>query len=95
MNKYSIAAASVLLFATLNTGAYAAGGEIAVIVKTVNSNYWQNVQKGASAAVADEKGYTMTFQGPASESAITDEVNMVVNAVNRQCRGDRARPIRS
>ncbi|KDR38035.1 ABC transporter substrate-binding protein [Caballeronia glathei] len=87
MNKYSIAAASVLLFSTINTGAYAAGGEIAVIVKTVNSNYWQNVQKGASAAVADAKGYTLTFQGPASESAITDEVNMVVNAVNRRVAG--------
>ena len=84
MNRYSIAAASALLFAAFNTGAYAAGGEIAVIVKTVNSNYWQNVQKGASAAVADAKGYTLTFQGPASESAITDEVNMVVNAVNRR-----------
>ncbi|KNH05143.1 Ribose ABC transporter, periplasmic ribose-binding protein RbsB [Candidatus Burkholderia brachyanthoides] len=87
MKIYSIAAASVLLFATLNTGAYAAGGEIAVIVKTVNSNYWQNVQKGANAAIADAKGYTMTFQGPASESAITDEVNMVVNAVNRHVAG--------
>jgi ribose transport system substrate-binding protein len=87
MNRYSIAAASALLFAAFNTGAYAAGGEIAVIVKTVNSNYWQNVQKGANAAIADAKGYTLTFQGPASESAITDEVNMVVNAVNRHVAG--------
>ncbi|KMQ78658.1 Ribose ABC transporter, periplasmic ribose-binding protein RbsB [Candidatus Burkholderia pumila] len=87
MKKYSLAAASTLLFATLNTGAYATDGEIAVIVKTVNSNYWQNVQKGANAAIADVKGYKLTFQGPASESAITDEVNMVVNAVNRHVAG--------
>ncbi|BCG05016.1 LacI family transcriptional regulator (plasmid) [Paraburkholderia sp. PGU19] len=68
-------------------GAYAAGGEIAVIVKTVNSNYWQNVQKGAKTAVGEAKGYTMTFQGPAAESAIADEVNMVENAVNRKVAG--------
>jgi ribose transport system substrate-binding protein len=62
-------------------------GEIAVIVKTVNSTFWQNVQKGADAAIKDVKGHTMTFQGPASESAIADQVNMVENAVNRQVAG--------
>ena len=66
----------------------ASAAEIAVIVKTVNSNYWQNVQKGADAAVAKTGGkYTITFQGPASESAIADEVNMVENAVNRKVAG--------
>jgi ribose transport system substrate-binding protein len=68
------------------TGASAA--EIAVIVKTVNSTFWQNVQKGADAAIAAGKGgNTMTFQGPAAESAIADEVNMVENAVNRKVAG--------
>ncbi|PUA17404.1 LacI family transcriptional regulator [Glaciimonas sp. PCH181] len=67
--------------------AFAAGGEIAVIVKSSNSNYWQNVQKGAAAAMKDAKGYTMSFQGPASESAIADEVSMVENAVNRKVAG--------
>lgn len=82
---YLLAVSAVLVTAT--TGAYAAGGEIAVIVKTVNSNYWQNVQKGAKTAVGEAKGYTMTFQGPAAESAIADEVNMVENAVNRKVAG--------
>jgi len=62
-------------------------GEIAVIVKTVNSTFWQNVQKGADAAMKNIKGETMTFQGPASESAIADQVNMVENAVNRKVDG--------
>ena len=62
-------------------------GEIAVIVKTVNSTFWQNVQKGADAAMKNAKGETMTFQGPASESAIADQVNMVENAVNRKVDG--------
>ncbi|MFP3607066.1 LacI family transcriptional regulator, partial [Paraburkholderia sp. SIMBA_053] len=61
---YLLAVSAVMVMAT--TGAYAAGGEIAVIVKTVNSNYWQNVQKGAKTAVGEAKGYTMTFQGPAA-----------------------------
>lgn len=66
----------------------AEAGEIAVIVKTVNSTFWQNVQKGADAAIKETGGKnTITFQGPASESAIADEVNMVENAVNRGVAG--------
>jgi ribose transport system substrate-binding protein len=72
---------------SLSTGAAFAAPEIAVIVKTTNSNYWQNVQKGAAASAADAKGYTMTFQGPASESAIADQVSMVENAVTRKVAG--------
>lgn len=76
--------------ATLSLGAnmaMAAGGEIAVIVKTVNSTFWQNVQKGTDAAMKELKGYTATFQGPASETAIADQVSMVENAVNRKVAG--------
>lgn len=87
MNKSILLAASACLFAVCSSGAYAAGGEIAVIVKTVNSNYWQNVQKGAKAALDGAKGYTMTFQGPAAESDISGQVNMVDNAVTRHVAG--------
>lgn len=72
---------------TLAAGAALAAPEIAVIVKTTNSNYWQNVQKGAAASAAEAKGYTMTFQGPASEAAIADQVSMVDNAVTRKVAG--------
>jgi ribose transport system substrate-binding protein len=86
MRKFNLTvlAASLVLAAG---AAHAAGGEIAVIVKTSSSNYWQNVQKGATAEIGELKGYTMTFQGPATESAIADEVNMVENAVNRHVAG--------
>jgi ribose transport system substrate-binding protein len=70
----------------LATGA-ACAGEIAVIVKTTNSTFWQNVNKGADAAMKELKGHTFTFAGPASESAIADQVNMVENAVNRKVAG--------
>lgn len=75
---------SALVFCAAQTQA----AEIAVIVKTVNSTFWQNVQKGADAAMKEVgNGNTMTFQGPASESAIADQVNMVENAVNRGVAG--------
>jgi ribose transport system substrate-binding protein len=77
---------SAFMVCTASVGAQAA--EIAVIVKTVNSTFWQNVQKGADAAIKEVgDGNTMTFQGPASESAIADQVNMVENAVNRGVAG--------
>lgn len=82
--------AALTLAATLCLSAhsaFAAGKEIAVIVKTSNSNYWQNVQKGAMAAATKASGYSISFQGPASESAIADQVSMVENAVNRKVAG--------
>jgi ribose transport system substrate-binding protein len=77
----------VTVIAAAASSAFAAGGEIAVIVKSANSNYWQNVQKGANAGLAEAKGYTLTFHGPAAESDIAAEVNMVENAVNRKVAG--------
>ncbi|HEX5685158.1 MAG TPA: ABC transporter substrate-binding protein [Ideonella sp.] len=76
---------------TLSVLALAAGaacaGEIAVIVKTTNSTFWQNVNKGADSAIKEAKGHTLTFSGPASESAIADQVSLVENAVNRKVAG--------
>jgi ribose transport system substrate-binding protein len=89
MNKIgktlSLVLASALAWSA--QAAFAADKEIAMIVKTSNSNYWQNVQKGAQAAIKGAPGYSLTFQGPASESAIADQVSMVENAVNRKVAG--------
>jgi ribose transport system substrate-binding protein len=63
---------------------WAADKEIAVIVKTVNSDFWQNVKKGSTAAVGDFKGYSTTFQGAASDTDLAGEVALVENAVNRK-----------
>lgn len=82
-----------LLMTTIASGVLATAatvataGEIAVIVKTTNSNFWQNVNKGASAAIANYSDHTMTFNGPASESAIADQVALVENAINRGVSG--------
>ena len=52
--------------ALAGAAAAAADKEIAVIVKTANSDFWQNVRKGATQAASELKGYTSSFQGAAS-----------------------------
>lgn len=69
------------------TASASMAGEIAVIVKTTNSSFWQNVNKGATAAIANHSEHTMTFNGPAAESAIADQVALVENAINRNVAG--------
>ena len=66
------------------TAAAAADKEIAVIVKTANSDFWQNVKKGAEKSVTDFKGYTSSFQGAASDTDLAGQVALVENAVNRK-----------
>jgi ribose transport system substrate-binding protein len=71
------------------TAAPAAAGpvEIAVIVKTGNSSFWQNVQTGAFAAQKELKTQTpklsVTFLGAQSESNINEEINIVQSAIDR------------
>ena len=61
--------------------------EIAVIVKTGNSSFWQNVQTGASDATKElkktNKKLSMTFLGPQAESNVNEEINIVENAIDR------------
>lgn len=65
------------------SAATAQAGEIAVIVKTTNSNFWQNVNLGAQAAIEGQSEHTLSFDGPTAESAVADQVNLVENAINR------------
>jgi ribose transport system substrate-binding protein len=57
--------------------------DVAVIVKTSNSSYWQVVSKGATAA-AKELGINITFNGPAAETEVNEQVSLVENAINRK-----------
>jgi ribose transport system substrate-binding protein len=63
------------------------GGEIAVIVKTGNSSFWQNVQTGAMDAQNELKAntpkLTVTFLGAQSESNINEQINIVESAIDR------------
>jgi len=87
MKNIGFGIAMTAVVALLSTGALAADKEIAVIVKTTNSNFWQNVNKGAKAAIGEAKGFSLNFSGPAAESNIADEVNLVENAINRKVAG--------
>ncbi len=69
------------------TAAGAQAGEIAVIVKTTNSNFWQNVNLGAQAAIEGQSEHALSFDGPAAESAVADQVSLVENAINRGVAG--------
>ena len=77
--------ASMVLSGCANKGS--ASNEIAVIVKTTNSSFWQNVQTGATDAQTELQAknpkLTVTFLGPQSESNINEEIAMVENAVDR------------
>jgi ribose transport system substrate-binding protein len=61
--------------------------EIAVIVKTGNSSFWQNVQTGSMDAQNDLKAKTpklsVTFLGAQSESNINEQINIVESAIDR------------
>jgi len=63
------------------------GGEIAVIVKTGNSSFWQNVQTGAMDALEELKAeypkLSVTFLGAQSESNINEQINIVESAIDR------------
>jgi len=85
MKKLLTTALATGILATAAT--VASAGEIAVIVKTTNSSFWQNVNKGATAAIESHGEHTMTFNGPAAESAIADQVALVENAINRGVSG--------
>lgn len=87
MNKMMLGTLVAALMAATAPSAFAESKEIAVIVKTANANFWQNVRKGAEAAIKEQSGYTLNFQGPVSESNVADEVNMVENAINRKVAG--------
>ncbi|HHT7895168.1 TPA: ABC transporter substrate-binding protein [Pasteurella multocida] len=90
MKKMTLIASAILGLSTLFAAPQllAKTNEIAVIVKTENANFWQNVKKGALAAEKDLGGqYKVSFQGPQAETAIDEEVNMVNNAINRGVAG--------
>ena len=85
--KTLLASALVTTLSLAASAATAADKEIAVIVKTANSDFWQNVKKGANEGIAGAKGYTTTFQGAASDTDLAGQVALVENAVNRKVAG--------
>ena len=61
---------------------------IAVVAKGESHAFWQAVKAGAEAA-GKEKGYKITFQGPATETAadVPNQINMVQTALSNNVDG--------
>jgi ribose transport system substrate-binding protein len=63
------------------------GQEVAVVVKTGNSSFWQNVQTGCNDAQKEMRKtapkFSVTFLGPQSESNVNEEINIVESAIDR------------
>ena len=85
---------TLILAATLALSTMTACGgdsntkKIAVVAKGESHAFWQSVKKGAEDA-ATEAGYTITFRGPASESAkdLPSQVEMVQTALSNNVDG--------
>ena len=59
---------------------------IAVIPKGVSHSFWLTMKSGADAA-GQELGATIDWKGPASETDIAGQINIVEDAINRQVDG--------
>ena len=82
----ALAAAPLLAtLAACNHGGGEGGGEgldIALVSKGFQHQFWQAVQQGAQEA-ADEHGVSITFDGPAAETEIDTQLQMLQAAIDR------------
>ncbi len=53
---------------------------IAIVSKGFQHQFWQAVKKGAEQQ-AEEEGATITFEGPATETEVEAQINMISNAL--------------
>ena len=83
--------AMVLALSACNRGEEAGGGggggegalDIALVSKGFQHQFWQAVKAGAEEK-ADELGVTMTFDGPAAETEVDAQLQMLQAALERQ-----------
>jgi ribose transport system substrate-binding protein len=78
------AAMGVALGACGSTNKSGSGGRpyIAIVSKGFQHQFWQSVKKGAEQEAAKE-GAKITFEGPATESEVEAQINMLTNALNK------------
>jgi ribose transport system substrate-binding protein len=91
--RYSLLALSFIAVAVFsacnkNSGGDAKSGKktIAVIPKGVSHSFWQSVKAGADAAAKD-LDVNIIWKGPASETDVTGQVNIVEDMINQQVDG--------
>jgi ribose transport system substrate-binding protein len=86
----AVSAAAVLTLSACGRGEESAGGgegggelDIALVSKGFQHQFWQAVKSGAEEK-AEELGVTMTFDGPASETEVDAQLQMLQAALERQ-----------
>lgn len=85
MKKLFSILSALFLVSTLFVGISLASDKniyIAVISKGFQHEFWQTVKLGSDTA-AKELGIRSTFEGPANESMIAEQINMVENAITK------------
>ncbi len=85
MKKLSIILTAVIIVVAMALPAFATGTKeeklyVPVISKGLQHQFWQTVKSGSEDA-AEEYGVSITFEGPASEADIQDQVQMLQNAL--------------
>jgi ribose transport system substrate-binding protein len=86
----AVSSAAVLTLSACGRGEEAAGGgegggelDIALVSKGFQHQFWQAVKSGAEEK-AEELGVSMTFDGPASETEVDAQLQMLQAALERQ-----------
>ena len=76
MKKLVSLVLAFMLLMAMAVPAMAEGETVAVVLKTLSSEYWNYVKAGCDAAAAD-LGINVTVIGPGAESDITGQVSMI------------------
>src|SRR5881227_3533616 len=84
----AVAAAAFALTAAACGGSSGSGGGgdqpyVAIVSKGFQHQFWQAVKQGAEQEAA-KQGVRISFEGPATESDVEAQVNMLQNALGRQ-----------
>lgn len=80
------AAMALCLTACASGGQSGAGGGkpyIAIVSKGFQLQFWQSVKKGAERE-ARRRGATISFEGPATETDVETQVNMLANSIGKK-----------
>ena len=74
-----------MVFSLCSCGVNSVDGKkkIAVIVKSVSSDFWHNVQSGVNSA-ATEYNVSVTFEGPDSEEDYIEQNNLILKAIDNK-----------